>query len=116
MGGDPDIRWRRPRAQSAGLLAVAVLLAVVGVLVDKWDGPSWLIIGLAICAAAGGVWLEWRKGREAAADEQTTTLATASQPDLGTAGRLHTVGETGWDEFRVQPAAVELGYLPRDAQ
>ena len=116
MRGDPDVRWRGSRAQSAGLVAVAAVLAVVGVLMDKWDGPRWLIIGLATCTAGGAVWLEWRKERAAAADDQATTLATSSQSDLGTAGRLRTVGETGWDEFRVQPAAVELGYIPRDMQ
>ncbi|WP_408650757.1 tetratricopeptide repeat protein, partial [Jatrophihabitans sp.] len=116
MQGDPDVKWRRSRVQSLGLLTLAILLAVLSVLVDKWDGPSWLIVGLAVCAAGGGVWLEWRKGRAAAQDEQSTILSTASQPDLGAEGRFRTVGETGWDEFRVQPAAVELRYIPRDVQ
>jgi tetratricopeptide (TPR) repeat protein len=116
MRGDPDVKWRGSRGQSVGLLGVAVLLAVMGVLVDKWDGPSWLMVGLAICAAGGGVWLEWRKGRAAAQDAQSSILSTSSQPHLGAGGRFRTVGETGWDEFRVQPAAVELRYIPRNVQ
>jgi tetratricopeptide (TPR) repeat protein len=116
MGDDPDVKWRRSRVQSLGLLTLAIALAVLSVLVDKWDGPSWLMVGLALCAAGGGVGLEWRKDRAAAQDEQATVLSTSSQPDLGAEGRFRTVGETGWDEFRVQPAAVEVRYIPRDVQ
>jgi tetratricopeptide (TPR) repeat protein len=60
--------------------------------------------------------LERRKGRAAAEDEQSTLLIASSQPNLGAEGRFRTVGETGWEEFRVQPAAVALGYIPRDVQ
>ncbi|MEO7260943.1 MAG: tetratricopeptide repeat protein [Jatrophihabitantaceae bacterium] len=116
MRGDPDVKWRRRRAESKWLLVAAALLALLGVVVNNWDGPSWLLLGLAGCAAVGAVALTGRQGRAAAEDERATTLTTASQTDLGPTGRFRTVGETGWEEFRIQPAAVEVDYVPRDAE
>jgi hypothetical protein len=51
--------WRpRRRTKRAGvLLLLAVILAILAVVVDRWQGLSWLLVVPAVLAGAGGVLL-----------------------------------------------------------
>ena len=113
MSARPNVWWRPRRADSPWVLGAGLFLAVVGVVVEKWDGPGWVLLGLSFLVAAGGVALEWRQRQALARDTRERMLDSASRA-LGETGDLRTVAETALDDFRVQPARVELAYVVRD--
>jgi glycine cleavage system pyridoxal-binding protein P len=71
--GGPDVACRRRRAESNWLLAAAALLALLGVVVDQWHGPSVLMA------------LKWQQDTrmQAALDElhQAKVTLCSWQPD-----------------------------------
>jgi Tfp pilus assembly protein PilF len=113
MGRESSVWWRPRRADSPWLLAAGLLLAVVGFVVDSWDGPSWVLLCVGVGVVGGGALLEWRKRQATAGDTQDKMLGLASRA-LSKEGGLRTVDETSREDFRVHRGSVELDYVERD--
>ncbi|MHA7291292.1 tetratricopeptide repeat protein [Arthrobacter sp. MDT3-24] len=111
-------KWipHRRREQSWVLLLFAVILAVLAVVVDQWQGPSWLIVMLAILAGVGGVLLVRLKEDAKAHDARTGLLENSILTAGDGTGRPPTVAGTSLETLGVHEALETVPYLHRDAE
>jgi hypothetical protein len=92
MRNAANVRWRPRRAESPWLLAGGLGLAVIGVVLDRWHGPSWLLLAGGCVTAGAAVLLERRARSAATADERARQLHDASRA-LRPSGELRLVAE-----------------------
>ncbi|HEY5844357.1 MAG TPA: hypothetical protein VIU87_23375, partial [Mycobacterium sp.] len=107
--------WRRSREQSVGLLLIALILAVGGVVVSRGKGPGWLLFLLAATIALGAVLLPWLRNRAKRKDTQGRLLENAVRV-IDPRGDLPQVSKLELSHFGVHRAHVELAYLHRDKE
>lgn len=109
-------RWRGARAPSWTMFAAAAVLAVVAVLVDRWEGPSVVIVALALAGALGGVvlaqWKDAAKTRDARQISLDSSIRTITDKSL----RAPTVSQTSLQQLGVHKALTPVRYLRRDAE
>ena len=102
------------RVESRGLLVVGGVLAVVGVVVAKWEGPSWILMLLAVLAAAAGVLLEYWTRRATEDDKVAATIANAAEN--ASSGEFPYVRDVDRESFGVHRPAIKMDHLARDVE
>ena len=112
---DPGMRWHPSREQSWVLFAVGGALAVVAVLVDRWSGPSWLLLLLAVTGAVGGLLLTRFQAAAQQRDQRTAVLTDATRT-VDEDGRQERVRDIGLPRFGVHRAHIEVDYIHRAAE
>jgi TPR repeat protein len=99
------------------LVLLAVLLVVVSVVVSRWkDGPSEVLLVLALVAGVGGVLLTRLTERDKQRDASKQLLKNTTLTTGVNAVRTPTVGETDIKSFGVHTALKSIQYLHRDAE
>jgi tetratricopeptide (TPR) repeat protein len=109
------MRWRASREQSWWLFAAAAVLAIAGVVLARWKGPSWILLGLAAGSAVGGLLLTRLQGAAKREDERAAVLAGSTRT-VDESGRQERVGDVDLRRFGVHRAHIDLGYIHRDAE
>lgn len=111
-------KWssHRRREQSWGLLLLACVLAILAVVIGRWNGPSWLIVAFALLASVGGVLLTRMKEDAKAQDSLTELLNRSVMTVDGRSERLPMVGTTSLREWGVHEALETIPYLHRDVE
>ncbi|SFU11227.1 tetratricopeptide repeat protein [Arthrobacter sp. ov118] len=112
-------KWtsRPRREQSWVLLLLGFILAVLAVVVARWqDGRSELLAGLAVLVGVGGVLLARLKDDAKARDIRAELLEKSILMTGRKTKHPPTVARTTLESLGVHPARLEIPYLHRDAE
>src|SRR5829696_7778579 len=102
------------RTESPWLLGTGLVIALLGVVLDQWDGPSWLLLLVALALAIVTAVREVAARRAEHSDQENFAFATAAKQAGG--GGFPVIDDLDRESFGVHRSAIQMGFQPRDIE
>lgn len=113
--GKGGLVWPSLAEHSRWFVVLAIVLAVVAVVVERWGGPSWVLMALGVTIAIGTVMQDRALSKAKQRDERgelTAGSTSTAHPD----GTLEKVNQVSAERMGIHPSRIKIDYLRRDAE